>query len=37
MSEKTRFWLLLTLLALSVALLSFVNSGLSHVLTTQFK
>jgi len=37
MSEKTKFWLLLTLLVLSLALLWFVNSNLSHVLTGQFR
>lgn len=36
MSEKTKLWLLLTLLALSLALLWFVNSSASHVLTNQF-
>jgi hypothetical protein len=37
MSEKTKFWLLLSLLIMSLGLLYFVNSDMSHVLTTQFK
>lgn len=36
MTEKTKFWLLLALLATSLALLWFVNSSLSHLLTDQF-
>ena len=33
MNDKTRFWLLLTLLLASLALLWLVNSGYSRLLT----
>jgi|GEM_PF-1780530 len=36
MSDKTKFWVLLVLLFASLALLWFVNSNLSHILTDQF-
>lgn len=34
MNEKTRFWILLALLAASLALLWIMNSSVSHVLLT---
>jgi hypothetical protein len=37
MSDKTKFWLLLALLAASLTLLWFVNSNLSHTMIDQFR
>jgi hypothetical protein len=34
MNEKTKFWILLALLILSLALAYFLNSSYSHVLLT---
>lgn len=34
MSDKAKFWLLLTLLVLSLALAFFLNSSYSHMLLT---
>jgi hypothetical protein len=36
MSDKTKFWILLVLLILSLALVWLVNSSFSHELTSQF-
>ncbi len=37
MSDKTKFWLLLSLLIATLTLLWFVNSNLSHTMIDQFK
>jgi hypothetical protein len=37
MSEKTKFWILLALLILSLTLLWLVNSNLSHTLTDSLR
>lgn len=37
MSEKTKFWILLALLTLSIALLLLANSNLSHTMIDQFR
>ena len=34
MNEKIKFWVLLTLLVLSLALAFFINSSYSHILLT---
>jgi hypothetical protein len=35
MSEKTKFWVLLALLALSVGLLFYLNHGANHITLTR--
>ena len=37
MSDKQKFWILLFLLACSIALVWFINSGLSQALVNQFR